>query len=337
MSVFSNIITCNTANSNTGVPQCSFDFGLIEKVILVPKGTKFTQTEVQSLYTKLSGMAQGTAYAYPYTAAGSEQSRAYPIGKFIGIEDKSSETTINTTNYGSVVLGKKGQFHYVFEYKNGGMNYDVMLNTFESDQTAYDCLLLDKAKNAVIGTTPDYNTSGYVLQGLSLDLIYCPLPKISTGSEATKHYLGLVFTDANELLQSMAYFALPTSQRVGNIVGLRNFEMTTMGVTTPATGGGTTLKIRVTTDGGAVDLTATYGSAIAALYANFTVAKTSDGGATTYAISAGAYAPTTQTINFTIATLPATGTELIITSPTIAQLTSTVPGFGNSTYVFTTN
>lgn len=328
MATYMNIISCNTANSNTGVPQCSFDFGLIEKVVLVPKGTKFTQTEIQTLYSKLSGMCLGSAYAYPYTAAGSEASRAYPIGKFIGIEDKSSETSINTTNYGSVTLGKKGQFHYVFEYKNGGMNYDVMLNTFENAQGAYDCLLLDKAQNAVIGTKPDQNTAGYVLQGLALDLIYCPLPKIANGTDATRHYIGLVFADSNELLRSMAYYELPSTQKVSSIVGLRNLELS---LHTAITGG--VAKYRVTTDGGAVDLYDTYGSALATLAANWSATNNTAGTTPTLAIAATA---ATKTLNITYSVnVPLTGEEVVLNTPTIAQMTATVPGFGQASFTHT--
>lgn len=321
MPTYTQIISCNTANSNTGIPQCSFDFGTIEKIMLVPKGYKLTQTEVQTLFDTLNTKAAHTT----------ESLRGYPIGKFINIEDKSTETAMSETGYGSSVLGRKGKFHFVWNYKNGGMNYDVMLSTFENAQESYDVLLFDKTSNAIIGTTPETNSSFYVLQGLSLDLIYCPLPKLAADG-VTTHSIGIILSDANELMQSMAYYVLPVSQKVNSIVGLRNLEMSLLQASGAATS--TSLKIRVTTDGGAVDLLALYGTALAALYANFTVTANATG--TAYAISGGTYTVATNTINFTIATLPATGTELTITSPTVAQMTATVPGFANGTLVFKT-
>lgn len=323
MPSYTQIITCNTANSNTGIPQCSFDFGTIEKIMFVPKGYKLTQTEVQTLYTTLTAKAAHTT----------ESLRGYPIGKFINIEDKSTETAMSETGYGGSVLGRKGKFHFVWNFKNGGMNYDVMLNTFENAQESYDVLLFDKSSNAIIGTQPESNSSYYVLQGLSMDLIYNPLPKLAADG-VTTHSIGIILSDANELMQSMAYYVLPLSQKVNSIVGLRNLEMSLLPATGAATSGSTSLKIRVTTDGGAVDLLASYGTALATLATNFIVTASATG--TTYAISSGTYTAATNTINFTIATLPATGTELRIDSPTVAQLTATVPGFGNGSLIFVT-
>lgn len=323
MPTYTNIISCNTANSNTGIPQCSFDFGTIEKFMLIPKGTKFTQTHVQTLFSVLNGSS----------VAGSAQNateslRGYPIGKFINIEDKSTETTTTSTGYGSMILGKKGKFHFEWEYKNGGMNYDIMLTTFEGAQDTYDVLLFDKTANAVIGTTPDANASSYVLQGLSLDLIICPLPKLSADG-VTTHKIGLIFSDANELMQSMAYYVLPTSQKVNNIVGLRNLELN---IHTSFTG--TTGKIRITTDGGAVDLYDTYGSTLAGLNANWAVVNNNTGA--TLTITSITATAATKTLNFVMSASITAGQEITITTPTAAQLLAgSMPGFGNGQVITT--
>ena len=323
MPTYTNIISCNTANSNTGIPQCSFDFGTIEKFMLIPKGTKFTQTHVQTLFSVLNGSSvAGSAQYSP------ESGRGYPIGKFINIEDKSTETTTTSTGYGSMILGKKGKFHFEWEYKNGGMNYDIMLTTFEGAQDTYDVLLFDKTANAVIGTTPDANASSYVLQGLSLDLIICPLPKLSADG-VTTHKIALIFSDANELMQSMAYYVLPTSQKVNNIVGLRNLELN---IHTSFTG--TTGKIRITTDGGAVDLYDTYGSTLAGLNANWAVVNNNTGA--TLTITSITATAATKTLNFVMSTSITAGQEITITTPTAAQLSAgSMPGFGNGQVITT--
>lgn len=331
MPTYTNIISCNTANSNTGIPQCSFDFGTIEKFMLIPKGTKFTQTQVQTLFSVLNGSSAAGSAQNP-----TESLRGYPIGKFINIEDKSTETTTTSTGYGSMILGKKGKFHFEWEYKNGGMNYDIMLTTFEGAQDSYDVLLFDKTANAVIGTTPDANASSYVLQGLSLDLIICPLPKLSADG-VTTHKIGLIFSDANELMQSMAYYVLPTSQKVNNIVGLRNLEMSLAPVSANFTGGTTVLKLRFTTDGGAVDLGPIYGATLATLFAQFTVTNNATGVALS-ACTAGTYAANVVTLTLGAASGTA-GTEYTITSPSIAGLIAaspTITGFANATLIATT-
>jgi hypothetical protein len=282
--------------------------------MLVPKNSQYTQTQIQTLQATLQAQAYNTT----------ESLRGYPIGIFNNIEDKSSETTINTTGFGGTIMGKKGKFHFVWQYSNGGMNYDVMLNTFEDAQDSYDVLLFDKTTNAVIGTKPAENTSSYVLKGFSLDLIYCPLPKLNADG-TTIHSIGLCFADSWEMMRDMAYYVLPSSQKVNSINGLRNLELS---VHTSFTG--TTGKVRVTTDGGAVDLYDTYGSALAAL--TFTAFNHTTGQAhTVTSVTATAL---TKTLNFVMASMT-TGQIITIYSPTVTAMTSTVPGFANGEVTFT--
>jgi hypothetical protein len=282
--------------------------------MLIPKNTQYTQTQIQTLYATLQ------AAAYNST----ESSRGYPIGIFNNIEDKSSETTINTTGFGGSIMGKKGKFHFVWQYSNGGMNYDVMLNTFEDAQDSYDVLLFDKTTNAVIGTKPAENTSSYVLKGLSLDLIYCPLPKLSADG-TTIHSIGLCLADSWELMRDMAYYVLPSSQKVNSIVGLRNLELT---VHTSFTG--TTGKIRITTDGGAIDLYDLEADDLDAL--TWTAFNHTTGAAHT--VTSVTATPATKTLNFVMATMTA-GHIITIYSPTVTAMTSTVPGFANGEVTFT--
>ena len=316
MATYTGLITCNTANGNTGIPQCSFDWTTIEYFMLVPKNYMMTQTEIQTAFATLQ------AKAYNST----ESLRGYVIGKFIGFEDKSTETTIDTDGYGGVSLGTDGKFHWVFEYKNGGMNYDILLNTFKNAQDAYDVIFFDKGANAIVGTTPSSNTSGYVFKGLSLELLYMPLPK----KEANKvrHYIGIQLADSDELLKDMAYYVLPNSQKVGKIVSLRNMELQPHTNFTTTSG-----KLRVTADGGAVSLGPSYGTALAALHANWSIVRNDTGAA--IAITSITYTAATDSFNFVNASIAA-GIEITITTPTVAQMTSTVPGFGNASIVLTT-
>ena len=322
MATYMNIIGCSSVNLNTGIPNCSFDFGEISQIMLIPKGKSFTQTEVQTMYTTLTSLA----------ANATETLRGYPIGKFTGIEDKTGEVTLTTTPYGGVNLGRKPKPHYVFQFQNGGMTYDIMLNSFSDKQDSYDCLIFDKSANAIVGTTPDLNTSFYVLKGFSLEQLYMPYFKM-TSDAVTEHKIGVCFADAEEFTTKLAVYKLPSTQKVNSIAGLRNLEMSVLPATGAIATGGTSLKLRFTSDGGSVDLTSLYGTALATIYAQFTVVGSNG---TSYAISAGTYAASTQTVNFTIATLPAAGIDLTITSPTVTQLIAgSVPGFANGTLVAT--
>lgn len=317
-----NILGCSTVNLNTGVPNCSYDFGEIKKIMLIPKGKSFTQTEIQTMYTTLSALAKNA----------DESLRGYPIGLFTGIEDKTEEVSLVTNQYGGINLGRSPKPHYVFTFQNGGMTYDINLNTFRDKQDSFDVLVFDTTNNTAVGTKPDLNTSFYVLKGFSTEQIYNPTFKL-TGEAITEHKLGICFSDLTEFTTNLAVYKLPSTQRVNNINGLRNFEMSVLPATGAIAAAGTALKLRITTDGGSIDLGSLYSASWAALDTQFTVVGSNG---TSYAITSGAYTAATGSVDFVIATLPSAGVDLTITSPTITQLEAQgVVGFANGTLVAT--
>ena len=301
-----NEIFCNIQNSNTATPNCYYTPKKLNAFMFIPKGTQYTDTQVQTLYTLLTSLAKND----------NESLRGYPVHDLMGMESKDTEITLNTAVDGSVSLGQQGKFHWLWEYSLGGWNRYMKLNTFTDNQSAYDVLMFDLVNNAIVGTSPTDST--YVLQGFSMDLIYSPLPKVSNGSDPTKYYIGIAFADTEEFSR-LAYYVLPTTQKVKGIKGLRDLELKKTSMVT------TVLKVKVTTDSGAVDLFTNYGTALAAL--TWTAAKVSDGTALT--ISTVAATAATKTLNFTFSAAPTE--SFILTSPTITAMNSTVPGFGNAT------
>lgn len=316
--------------SNTGPLQYSFDLSKIEKVMLIPKGRKFTQTEVKTMYTVLSGSSAigSVSYATP-------ELRGYPIGDFIGCENKSTESTINTTGYGQPTFAKEGVFMWEFEFKKGGLTYHNMLKSFQDCQENFDMLIFDYEKNTIVGTTPAQNAvaSGgqYVLQGISLSMVILPLPKINTGSNTTQHYIQFSLADATEITKRLAVVELPKNQPLRAINGLRNLEYVEH---TCIAASGTILKTRAVVDGGAYDVYDLYGTAIAALSANFsaTVDTSSSITATTVAVALEA---ATKTIKFTFTFTGgsvAAGDAITITPPSISQMAATIPGFASQPF-----
>lgn len=305
-----NEIFCNIQNSNTATPNCYYTPKKLNAFMFVPKGTKYTATDVQTLQTKLIAL----------TKLDNESLRGYPVHDLMGMESKDTDITLNTAVDGSVSLGTQGKFHWLWEYSLGGWNRYMKLNTFTDNQAAYDVLLFDIATNAVVGTSP--TDSAYVLQGFSMDLIYSPLPKVSNSNDPTKYYFGIAFADTEEFAR-LAYYVLPKEAPVKGIKGLRDLELSKYSLVT------TVLKIKVTTDSGAVDLFTNYGTALAAL--TWTAATESDGTALT--ISGVTANAATKTLNITFSVAPSA--SFILTSPTITAMNSTVPGFGNATLTVT--
>lgn len=326
MPLYMNNIVPSTNFINTGTLQRAFEQGSIQELILIPKGKKFTQTEVGSLYATLSAGI----------IAAADANRFYPIGDFIGMEDKSSEETITTTDVGGFRFGKDGKFHWVFKWYKGGMNYDQMLRkAFHLAQDNYDVLFVDKDANAIVGVKPLANTSSFTLQGFSMDLLYMRMPKINDFTKATEHSFGISLADTDEYIERMAYFVVPQSQPIMGLRGLRNLEFNVdpfpYQVITSSVA-----KVRLTTDGGAVDLYDTYSAALVALSANFTFSA--DVGGTTLVCTVSAEAAT-KTMVFTFSgaayTALATGAVINCSTPTIAQMTATIPGFANATFQLT--
>jgi hypothetical protein len=301
-----NEIFCNVMNSNTATPNCYYSPKKLNAMMLIPKGTMFTATEVQTLQTQLIAL----------TKLDNESLRGYPIHDLMGMEAKDTEIALNTAADGSVSLGTQGKFHWLWEYSLGGWNRYMKLNTFTDNQSAYDVLMFDLTGGVVVGTSP--TDSDHVLQGFSMDLIYSPLPKVGNGTDPTKYYFGIAFADSEEFAR-LAYYVLPKETPLKAIKGLRDLELTKTSMVT------TVLKVKVTTDGGAVDMYNNYGTALAAL--TWTAAKASDGTALT--ISSVAATAATKTLNFTFSAPPTE--SFILTSPTITAMNSTVPGFGNAT------
>lgn len=310
-------ISCNISNANTGIPQCYLHPGKIEKIMLIPKGTQFSATDVLTLSTKLKALA----------AQATESSRGYPIGNFIGFEDKSTETTTTTTPFGSQILGAEGRFGWMHQYEVGGMNYMSKLRTFEGAQGSYDLLIFDKKNQAVIGTTPD--DPAYVLKGLSLDLIMNPLVKWADGTNGTKYMIGFYFSDPTELMDRLSYQVLPTGSNVMSINGLRDLELS---VNTALAAG--VVKLNIKTDYGAVNLYPIEGADLQAL--TWTAEQEATGTSISVAVALDA---ATQSLQFTLSgggyTGLASGATLIIKSPTVTAMTATVPGFANSQIILT--
>lgn len=332
MPIYVNGLIGNQNNyQNTGPLQYSFDLSKIEKVMLIPKGRKFTQTEVKTLYEILNGTSTIGSVGYA-----TRELRGYPIGNFIGVENKSTDSTLTTTGYGATNFAKEGKFLWEFEWKKGGLNYHKMLKSFQDNAAeAFDLLIFDIEKNTIIGTTPNQNAvaSGaqYVLQGLSLELFYLPLPKINTGSNTTQHFVTIGLADATELTKRMAVVEIPNTRPLSAINGYRNLDYVEH---TCIAAAGTVLKLRIVADGGAVDLYDLYASALASLASNFSGTIDTSTSVTISSIAAAA-ASSTKTLNLTL-TLSggslAAGDQITITPPAIADMAATIPGFASAPF-----
>lgn len=320
------LITTATQYLNTGFNADYFVPGFIHKICLIPRGTNITQAQAQAFYaTAQAGIANNT-----------DALRWYPIGNFTAIEDKSNEAVINTSPIGSFTFVRDGKLHVEFTLGGVGLQYiNKLRRKFHLKQAAYDMLIFDKDANVVQGTKAAANSSGNVTRGYSLELITVHPYKFNTGSEETKFKISFVFRDIEEFGERASIIAVPESQPLIDLEGLKDLEFQTF-PTPYQVLTSSVAKIRITTGGGATDLFDTYGTALAALSANFSFRDPSNN-----ALSCTVTADTaTKTMTFTFSGTPysslASGTIIDCYSPTVSQLSGgSIPGFANSAFQLT--
>lgn len=306
---------------NTGLDKNYLVLDFPYQVMLIPKGKQFTQTEMATPYSTLVSLC----------SAATDAARGYPIGPFIGMDDKSTDAVMTTSATGSMQYVRHGKIGWELEYDKGGMNMEEILTFFHDNQDAFDLLIFNKATNGIIGTTPPANTSSYVLKGFTLEQIYVPTAKWNTGNEASKHRIGFIFGNTEEFRNNrLAYQQVPLTQDIMSIVGLKNLEFVQYSPMSSSV-----IKFRITTFMGATDLYDLYATALVALTANFSFRDESNN-ALTCTVSADA-ATKTLVFTFSGAAFTALTTGALITgfSPTIAQMTATVPGYANTSWQFT--
>ena len=123
---------CASTGSNTGIPSCIITPKNIVGAIFLPKGTALTAAEVATsaaFITKLQALVLNPV-----------ATRAYPIGPFVELSDKSEETLYTTTGYGVKQFVREGKIGYQFGIMAGGLHLQKALRAFNHTQ-AHDVIL----------------------------------------------------------------------------------------------------------------------------------------------------------------------------------------------------
>lgn len=327
---YAEIFSQNATYYNTGVNKDYLVPGFPHKLFFIPKDKQFTQTEEAVMFaTLLAGISNNAA-----------ESRIYPLGNFTAMDDKSTDPVISTTSIGSQVFIRDGKYVLEFTYTKGGIQlHNKIRAMFHNAQDRFDLLWADKDTNTLIGTKAAANTSNYTKKGLTIDLIYVKQMKLNDGSAESKFMIGIVLSDPDEINERISISQLDQiASPLMSLNGLKDLEFVTFPQPYQVLTAGVA-KIRITTGGGATELysviasgTTTFASALVALTANFSF-KDAANNTLTCAVSLDA-ATNTLVFTFSGAAYTALGSGAPITcfSPTISQMTATIPGFANSSF-----
>ena len=139
-----NIYNFNNAVAplNTGPMSVFYELGTIYKVIFIPKGKMFTNTEMLTPYATLDALCKNNTAAL----------RAFPIGDFLEFNDKSTAEVTATTGYGYMQYITDGKPVWEFIWDQGGMSFEKVMKSFQGLQNSYDLLVIDRDANVILKT-----------------------------------------------------------------------------------------------------------------------------------------------------------------------------------------
>ena len=206
-----NIPACSTTLGNTGVPECSFDFGKVRGAILLPKTKYFTPANMADQSTFLGVLQTATL------ASGS--ARIYPISRFKGMEDKSTEARYSESGYGDPKVSDDGVYGFIFDLAEGGMCLNAQLRKF-NDQAAKWTILLYDDKNQILGTK---DSSGN-LWGADLSILHTHKFKFNNGTDAAMYTLEVGLPKPEQINDSFGIF--PATFDIENeVLGILDIEL----------------------------------------------------------------------------------------------------------------
>lgn len=188
-------ISCATIIGNTGLISCPYDPKNFTGILLVPRGTALTPTNVAALRTYLdAGIVNDTA-----------TSRYFPIGIFEDIEDKGTDAVETESGFGVASLVRLGKYRFRWTYTNGGLDLHTELSKFNGKENAFDLFFIDPVENVFVGTASGQNN----VKGFSLDTIYAPNIKINTGTTGTKYMFEVGLESEKQFNQNWRVIKVP--------------------------------------------------------------------------------------------------------------------------------
>lgn len=213
-----NEVSCSTKRANTGLKNCTEDFGPIVKAILIPKGASYaTKSAAETLANWLTNFNANVS------------SRWYPLFAAWDIEHEDEETRFEESSLGKREKSREGKRTLRFMRKIAICDHK-RLRSFDGGQ--FDVLLVTE-NEYVLGTSSD-NTK---LEGFNAD-IFVEKQTIATGEASAKSKYTITLNRPQEWDDSGAWVKLSTGNPL-DFEGLQDVDIT-------HTGSSTTSALKVT-------------------------------------------------------------------------------------------
>jgi hypothetical protein len=242
-----NKIFCGSDVKNTGVCECFFDPKLITGAIFVPKNKVFTSAEL------LDGSIAATLLAATLAA---KASRIFPFQGFVNITPNTEDPTRQTFGYGSISTVREGNYDWLFQFVQGGLNLSNALRTFNGLTGKYAVIFIE-SQNTLIGTSKLDADGNYGLAGIPMEDIYTRPWSPSDGSNVSVYATQLTFKPAY-INENIAFKKVATSSYLlSELAGIEDIILELVEVD------GSDATVRADSDCGSTDLFDLYATELA--------------------------------------------------------------------------
>lgn len=215
---------CTTSSPNVGPVRCAVDPGLLQGVIMIPKGTRYTATQLTGIVGTLADAATKNPRA----------TRVYPVGPFIAVTDSSTDTVTETTDYGFTEIVRDGTYIWRGRTAYGGVCLYRNLRMFNNRQGQYDVIFVFK-KHLLMTYSPNPTTGAPEYKGIEPSLIHVPIWKIAAGNTSSQFMFEVQVFDASQIADNFMFVQTDVSA-LSNVSGITGVDIQNFATfnTTPA-------------------------------------------------------------------------------------------------------
>jgi hypothetical protein len=193
-------LNCQSYTPYTGVGSCNLQLGLLKGWVAVPRGKTYAKSAWDTIVSTLSDAAQKNPAA----------TRVFPIGTFVAFTDSSTDTQLETTEYGATLIVRDGLINWKGRTINGDFCYYKGMRGFHNKQDTYD--LIGVYDNGLLGTYTTNATTGAIeFKGIRPSMINVPIFKGATGNSAAQYWFDVQIFDSAQVTDNALFIKTDAS------------------------------------------------------------------------------------------------------------------------------
>jgi hypothetical protein len=196
--VYANEVQCGGNVRATGAARCPIDFKELDRMLLVPVDDYLTSADLLALPTTIVDKLNDPDPAL----------RWHVVGKFLNVEDKSTDIQINEVGYGGAEIGSAPKYHWYFTH-DGKLSGHKVFTTFRGKHTEYSAFFLDP-KMFDNGVMHGVRRSDGGLSPYPLSLLYTGMFGAG-GTESSKAGIGVALKNSEDFERNSGFARLPSN------------------------------------------------------------------------------------------------------------------------------